>query len=813
MKTQVELELEAYSFGKDRMRKSLDRNEEKGGAYNNPYAQAIYRRFVLPLSAAVRADLDTPRIGRAQAHVPLLRDMDSEAVAFVAVRAVLGKLMSDHSDTADRSGRPVLDAAGRAVYHEHLLTEFADASPTLFYHLLHDLDRRLSANEAHRMTVLKMQGRKNGVEFTEWSQAQVVQVGSYLVDQLALLGMVNVEMQRTVKLVGGRKMSSMQTSVSLTEDVRALITQISDFIVETTPYFEPCVEPPRDWVAIDDGGFHTPEMRRLSPWMVQAFPGARDEYRASDLSNEMAAVNALQRVKWRVNSRLLDAVSRISEHYDMDEIIAQAESPRPPRPIWLDRNMTKEQMTDAQQKEFRMWKREVAEWHTSERVRGTKSNRFYNAMRVARKFKDYPELFFVYFVDFRGRKYVKTTGISPQGSDLQKALLEFAEGKPLLTKEAQDWFCIAGANRYGYDKASLPDRVKWVHEHEDMILAFAADPVDNAGWQEADKPLQFLAWCMEYEQWQVFGDAFRSHLAVGMDGSCNGLQNFSAMLRDEQGGRATNLIPAELPNDIYQMVADRLTAILKAEEEDEEGYRTLWLEHGLTRTLVKRPVMTLPYGSRQSSWREFIVDDYLKQGYWPELDPALYDRLAGFLSRRLQGAISDVVVKAREAMDWLQRGSTAILNSGYDRIRWITPSGFPVTQVYWEQLEHRINTKLCGNAKLRIRKDDDDPKKSRHRNGIAPNFVHSLDASHLTLVVNAAKAEGVDSLAMIHDDYGTHAADAGKLYRIIREQFVAMYQKHDVLAEFHAAYPMLPEPPSMGTLDLSQVLDSPYFFS
>ncbi len=809
MKSQVELELEAYSFGKERMRKSLERNEEKGGAYNNPYAQAIYRRFVLPLAAAVRADVDKPRIGRSQAHVPLLKCMDTEAVAFVAVRALLGQLLSDKGE----GGRATIAAVGRSVYHEHLLTEFADAEPTLFYHLQHDLDRRLSANEQHRMTVLKMQGRKNGVQFHEWTQAHVVQVGSYLIDQLALLGMIDVEMRTRSEIRGGRKVNNTETHISLSEDVRNIITQISDFIIETTPYFEPCVEPPKDWVAIDDGGFHTKEMRRLSPWMVQAYPGARDEYRAADLSNEMAAVNALQRVRWRVNRRMLDAVMNISEHFDMEEIIAQSELPKPVKPIWLTKEMTKEMMNDAQQHEFRMWKREVAEWHTTERLRGTKSNRFYNAVRVARKFRDYPAIYFVYFVDFRGRKYVKATGISPQGSDLQKSLLEFADGKPLRTRDAKDWFCIAGANRYGYDKATLQDRVKWVQDHHDLIMAFARNPVDNREWMEADKPLQFLAWCFEYEQWQTFGDQFLSRIAVGMDGSCNGLQNFSAMLRDEQGGRATNLLPSPLPNDIYQMVADRLTAILSAESDDEEGYRRLWLDHGLTRSLVKRAVMTLPYGSRQSSWREFIVEDYLKAGKFPELPTEQYDRAAGFLSRRLQGAIADVVVKAREAMDWLQRGSTTILSHGYDRIRWITPSGFPVTQVYWEQEEHRINTKLCGNAKLRISKDNDEPKKSRHRNGIAPNFVHSLDASHLTLTTLAAKAEGVDSFAMIHDDYGTHAADAATLYRVIREVFVDMYTRHDVLAAFHAAYPMLPEPPSMGTLDLQQVLDSPYFFS
>lgn len=806
MQTQHELELETYAFGRERMRKSLARNEDAERAHNNPYAQAVYRRFVLPLAERVKLDVEQPRTGRNQAHVPLLKSMDYEAVAFVAVRATLSALLNQSKEW---TGRNTITSVAKAVYHEHLLTQFADASPVLFYHLLNDLDRKLSSNERHRMTVMRMQAKKNGVEFREWSAGEREQVGSYLIEQMSLMGMVEVRVATTS--AGGR--IAVETSVTLAPKVQALVQQISDFVVETTPYFLPCVEPPKDWVSIDDGGFHTPEMRRLSPWMVKAAPSARDAYLRADMRHEIAAVNALQRVRWRINRQMLEHISTIANHFDMKEIIAQAESPKPQKPMWLERGMTKEEMGPEQKKQFMHWKREVANWHTSEKLRQTRSGRFYNALRVARKFVDYPHLYFVYFTDFRGRKYVQTTGVSPQGSDLQKALLEFADGKPLLTKEAQDWFLITGANRWGYDKETLQNRVKWARDHHEQIMAFATDPVANDEWRQADKPLQFLAWCLEYAGWQRHGDRFLSRIAVGMDGSCNGLQNFSAMLRDEEGGKATNLVPAHLPNDIYQMVADRTTALLTAEAEDEAGFRTLWLSHGLTRGLVKRSVMTLPYGSRRSSCKEFIIKDYLQDGQFPGLDPRQYDAAATYLSHRVWAAIADVVVKSREAMDWLQRASGAILRSGYTGVQWITPSGFPVTQAYWKADLHRINSKLAGNTKLSIKKDTDEPDRNRHRNGIAPNFVHSLDASHLTLVVNRAVAEGIDSFHMVHDDYGTHAADAPALYRIIREEFVGMYERHDVLAEFHAAYPMLPDPPDMGKLDLRQVLDSPYFFS
>ena len=49
-----------------------------------------------------------------------------------------------------------------------------------------------------------------------------------------------------------------------------------------------------------------------------------------------------------------------------------------------------------------------------------------------------------------------------------------------------------------------------------------------------------------------------SHLPISMDGSCNGYQHLSAMGLDPIGGRATNLMPFDDPEDIYQRVCDRV---------------------------------------------------------------------------------------------------------------------------------------------------------------------------------------------------------------------------------------------------------------
>jgi DNA-directed RNA polymerase len=69
---------------------------------------------------------------------------------------------------------------------------------------------------------------------------------------------------------------------------------------------------------------------------------------------------------------------------------------------------------------------------------------------------------------------------------------------------------------------------------------------------------------------------------------------------------------------------------------------------------------------------------------------------------------------------------------------------------------------------------------------------------------------------MIHDSYGTHVQNTPKLAKLLREAFVDIYSKNDVLKDFYkAALEVLddvPEPPKQGNLNIYEVLNSQYFF-
>lgn len=808
---QREVEERMYRGGILRAETAMTRAEEQGRAHQNPYAKELFREYVLPLAGVIKSDIESKRAGRRQAHAMLLGSLDAEAVAFLAVRHTISTMLSSKPETH----RGLAYGIGLTVHRELVLAQIHKEAPELYQTLAQDFGRRMSKDARHRMRVFTMQAKQRGIPVVEWDIGSREQVGFYLMGLLETAGLIELG----TELRTGYKRQ--ERPVFINPQIVEQIDKVKAYVAVTMPVYGPCVEPPLDWELGKVGGYHTSEMRRANGALVHGRSIARQRGREADMPVVYGAVNALQRTAWAVNTRMLNTVMAVAKEFSTKEIVSLADTPQPPKPEWLKEEWTKqpkEEWPADKLQEFKMWKREATEWHTQRKLLGVRYARFYSATRAAEMFRDYPAIYFVYFADSRGRLYPLTYGLNPQGSDLSKALIHFSEGMALTDQHSVRWFHVQGANKWGFDKATLNERMAWVKERTDLLLSFAADPVNNAGWQEASDPLQFLAWCFEYEQYVLNPDTFVSRLPISMDGSCNGLQNLSAMFRDEIGGRATNLTNNDVMQDIYANVAAAATKRLSAMvlEPEEAAMRDKWLAHGISRKAVKRSVMTTPYGVTERTATEYIIDDYLREGMGPTFDKTEYRRAAKLLMSAVWPAIGDVVVKGREAMDWLRKAARLIMKGRKDDtdvIAWTTPSGFPACQDYFTAEVHRINTWLHGPVKIRVMSETDEPDVNRHANGLAPNFVHSLDAAHLHLTTADCARQGITALAMIHDDYGTHAANAQALFDTIRKQFVAMYLACDPPAQLAALYPGLPPLPSKGTLDIMEVLESDFFFS
>ena len=197
------------------------------------------------------------------------------------------------------------------------------------------------------------------------------------------------------------------------------------------------------------------------------------------------------------------------------------------------------------------------------------------------------------------------------------------------------------------------------------------------------------------------------------------------------------------------------------------------------------------------------------------------------LATHVWDAIGTTVIKAREAMTFLQ-DTVGVLNKANLPARWTTPVGFYVQQYYREQKGQRVKTKIGDSVVYLTLNTEVESKlaKSKQKSAISPNYVHSLDAAALMRTVSHCLDEGIDRFAMIHDSYGTLAADSEKLAGLLRSTFVELFGgKENMLElwsrEVMAAVPTevlqkidtLPVVPSFGKLDVNDVTKSLFFFA
>jgi DNA-directed RNA polymerase len=479
---------------------------------------------------------------------------------------------------------------------------------------------------------------------------------------------------------------------------------------------------------------------------------------------------------------------------------------------------------------------------------------------IANKFVGTP-YYHLWSFDFRGRVYPLTSFFHPQGSDNAKGLINFAETKE-FGEDGEYWFKVHTANCFGVDKLTLDERVEFVTKNWDKFKAYAEDPYNYKEWMDAEKPWSFLACCFEIKKIAAHQGTIKtypSNLPIFVDGSCSGLQHLSALSKDEVIAEEVNVLPTEKPGDVYSLIAhevwkklrvlhentpekykDRLKEVLAKEEyfrtklkesEDKPEANALvyseykeWLNQArglreavfpeywlaiddpkIQRKTVKRCVMVLGYGGTKYGFSQFLQEDLDDISEYLDKRSSLHCALMGSL-------IYDICFEALEGPGRMLRFFEKIgeiSNQKGEFLSWLTPTGFPVIQNYPKAATKR--TKLqYGNKTLNVIVEAwefSTIQESAQRQATAPNFVHSMDASHLQLILTYSDFP----VAAIHDSIGCHAGNMAEAYGVIRETFISLY-KTDPLRDFMNQI-NCKEKMKLGKLNLDEVRDSIYFFS
>lgn len=601
--------------------------------------------------------------------------------------------------------------------------------------------------------------------------------------------------------------------IELDETIRQVLDEGEERCSLLSALYSPMCVPPIPWELSDGiaiGGY------RYLPTQLIRRANVRTSSHYSDLSGcsmiePIAAINAIQNVEWRIDMTTLELVQSILKRNSPEwSTLIPAQSSRLTIPA-LPKGRP--------HAEVQVWRQKKEELRTQYETDLNKRLCAYRAVAEAARLVGKP-VFFVHSFDWRGRIYPIATALEPQGTDISKALLRYAEKLP-LGKAGLRELKIWAAGCAGYDKVSFDDRVRWWDDN------WGGDQpiMDDRKWHAYDNPFLFVQAANEIRAAVASGcpEKFLSDISVCVDGSQNGIQHLSALGRDSIGGGSVNLVKTAVPNDLYFDVAELVhsSVVGDAEQLQELGQTTdhlgqlreplAWLrlldEPKKRRKLVKRAVLAYPYGVSRRGMSQGLLDTGLTDGIGGSRD-----KNAWYLAGKIHDAVKDVVISAAQIMDWLRTVAETKARAGEDVV-WTTPTGFKCTQHYLKQAERQIEV---NDVRLTFWSDTERIDIQKQIRGLPANFIHSLDASHLVKTCLKMMSYQVYSMQFIHDSYGCHAGRVPLLALTLREEFVRLHSSYglgEFIKENISPAVELPPPPDLGDLDINQVMDSQFFFA
>ncbi|KFQ46686.1 hypothetical protein N333_04446, partial [Nestor notabilis] len=535
------------------------------------------------------------------------------------------------------------------------------------------------------------------------------------------------------------------------------------------------------------------------------------------------ALNQLGNCAWKINQPVLDIIISIFNdkgNEKLDIPPPMSEAPRPPAAPSSPATWTK-----AQKHELLLCKKKAAEMHS------LRMDALYK-LSIANYVRD-KVFWFPHNMDFRGRTYPCPPYFNHLGNDVTRAILLFAEGRPLGPK-GLDWLKIHLINLTGLKKKnSLQERLEYANEIMEEILDSADHPLTVHGellrWRKA------LACCMEIAKASRSPDpaAYISHFPVHQDGSCNGLQHYAALGRDLIGAISVNLMPCNVPQDVYSAVAQQVEEFRK--KDAEHGVKIAQVLQGfISRKVVKQTVMTVVYGVTRYGGRPAMekrlkeIDDFPEEYLW---------EASQYLVKQVFNGIKEMFSATRDIQTWLTESAKLIAQSGRT-VEWVTPLGLPIVQPYYRSKSTVVTGKgvqdassILGRGLLPARWKPDTVKQ---KNAFPPNFIHSLDSTHMMLTALHCLRQGL-TFVSVHDCYWTHALTVDVMNQVCRQQFVALHSEKILqdLSKFmlekycSSSNPgketralwqkklmeQLSNVPKTGEFNLKNVMDSTYFFS
>jgi len=768
---QVQLERDQIAQGLKRLRKNTCQLEDKSYASATVYGIASIDTL-LPL-VVDRIKDTTNRIkegktGRSFKEIQqYLADLEPLAAAAIACKITFDKVFS-HKEGSNQIVN-VCDSIGHAVEDECQMRHYETAAPGLLNVLKENYWHKSIGTQQKVVVIQTLMNRYEVVQWQAWGRSNRVKLGAWLLDcVMETSGWFYKDMRQE----GRRRVNYVVPTPEF--------IAIKDKVMQDSELFAPLAWPmyiePNDWSHEKPGGYLLNEVMRGHEMVRRGDNGCIQG------EKPIAFLNKIQKVGYQLNTFTVNVADKLCEKgISVGKFIPIINLDLPPKPPDIADNKDSR----------KSYRRSAAEVMNKNAHAFRRSCRTRMTMEAVSRFKD-KEFFIPWSFDYRGRAYPIPAFLTPQDTDFGKSLIRFSNGSA-ITGDACDWLAFQCATTYGLDKATMAERLKWTSDNLFTITRVATDPIGNIGdWEAAEEPWQFLAACDEYYRCIIMQTSHVTYLPVATDATCSGLQILAGLARDRKTAQLVNVVPAVRPQDAYKVVAE----VSKWNIPDR--LKNIW-----DRKCVKRTVMTIPYNAKPFSNRTYIRDALKEKDI--EIDK---DELTQTV-QAVRDAMHNVVPGPMSVMKWIEDEVAKCINRGMAEIGWVTPSGFIVHQRIMKKKVEVLNLQLLGRCEIRVATDDtNEVDRARHKAATAPNLIHSLDASLLHLSVQRFD----NPIALIHDSVLCRATDMSILSSIVRETYMELFAKQDYLNDFAKQIMAESEPPIIGDLEPSSVIDSTYFF-
>ena len=770
---QVRLERDQIKQGINLLRDNTERLEEKSYSSASLYGITSIRDL-LPLVIeeieSCKKKLKKGHNGVAFKEVyKYLENVDSGILAAITCKILIDKVFS----TKDKSNylTNVSSSIGNAVEDECLITYYETTVPGLLNHISKNYWHRACGTQQKVVVLRTLMNRYNVETWKRWNASIRVRLGTWLLDRV--MSTCDWFEKGYIHKIG-RKTPAV---ILPTEKYLAIKEKIMQDAELFSPLAYPMYIEPNDWTNERKGGYLLNEVMRGHHLVRQGEVGL--------IQGELPLrfLNKIQKVGYKINPFTYGIAQELLQRgIKVGKFIPIVEIPMPVKPWDIATNKERK----------KTYCRETAEAKNKQALVYQASCRTRKQMEAAGLFIDRPRFFVPWNYDWRGRCYPIPAYLTVQDTDFGKSLLTFADAAE-VTPESKWWIEFQVATTYGLDKATISERLEWARNNHALITRIATDPLGNLSeWEGVEEPWQFVSACDEMYHCIIKGDRKKTCLMIAIDATASGIQILSGLCKDKSAAMLCNVLPSDKPVDAYKIVAEKSKPNIP-----------LVLHKHWDRKCTKRTVMTIPYNAKPFSNRTYIKDALKEKGVEITKEDLTQTVAA------VRAAMEVVIPGPMAVMRWIEKEIAKCIRRGVEKVQWITPSGFVVSQRYMKKEIVEIKMQLLGRCEIRVATNDSNEVDILgHKNGTAPNLIHSLDADTLRFSVDKFDKP----IALIHDSVLCRATDMTELSIKVREAYMHLFAEHDYLNDFAKAIGAESEPPIIGDLAPSDVINSTYFF-